>query len=245
LAPIGGRPEGLSRAAIIAGCERSLERLGLTTIDLYYLHAPDPHTPIDESLEALAVLRERGLIAGWGVSNHASWQVLELIHAAPRYALPPPAASQVIHNLLVRQIEIEHLAFAQRYQVEVITYNPLAGGLLADHHDLASGARGAPPAGSRFGRNKLYQRRYWTEQSFRSAEAYRSLAAEHRLTLLELAYRFASQAPGVAAVLIGPASTAHLEAALEACNGPLAGELTAQLARLHTSLAGTDARYAR
>src|ERR1019366_2266687 len=72
-----GRVEGLSRDAIFRACDGSLHRLGIDKIDLYYLHAPDYGTPIEESMHALFELIHRGKIMHFGISNFASWQILE------------------------------------------------------------------------------------------------------------------------------------------------------------------------
>ncbi|MEO8875251.1 MAG: aldo/keto reductase, partial [Polyangiaceae bacterium] len=73
----GGRVEGLSREAIFRACDGSLTRLQIDKIDLYYLHAPDYRTPIEESMHALFELIHRGKIMHFGMSNFASWQILE------------------------------------------------------------------------------------------------------------------------------------------------------------------------
>lgn len=236
-----GRVEGLSRATVLDACARSRERLGIERIDLYYLHAPDPSTPIEETLEALAILKQQAAIDAWGVSNFSSWQILEMIHRAPQFDLSPPYASQVIYNLLVRQIDIEHLAFAQRYGLNVITYNPLAGGLLVGGRTLNE----KPASGSRFDGNTLYQRRYWNAETFRRVDAYQQLADAAQRSLLDLAYGFAFNAPGVAGVLVGPASVEHLEAAIAARERAFEGALAKQIDALHIALSGGDARYAR
>lgn len=241
LARLKGRVEGLSRAALLDACARSRERLGRDCIDLYYLHAPDPAAPIDETLEALATLQQQGAIAAWGVSNFSSWQVLELIQRAPQFDLPAPHASQVIYNLLVRQLDIEHLAFARRYGLRVITYNPLAGGVLAGGRSFDD----TPAAGSRFDGNALYQRRYWNQEAFRRVQAYEQLAGAAPCSLLELAYGFAFNAPGVFGVLVGPATLAHLDAALAARDRAFDAALPKQIDALHLALSGGDARYAR
>src|SRR5437868_2975832 len=108
LARIDGKPEGLGGERVLRACDESLSRLGTEYIDVYYLHAPDPRTPIEQTLGAIATLLGAGKIRAWGVSNYASWQILEMFGHAERLGLPRPALSQVIYNLLVRQIEIEY-----------------------------------------------------------------------------------------------------------------------------------------
>src|SRR5580704_4767062 len=130
LARLQGKAEGLSARAVASAIGGTLERLGTDWVDVYYLHAPDHGAPIEETLGAMHALIDSKKVRAWGVSNYASWQILEMLHVCDAREMPRPALSQVIYNLLIRQIEIEHLAFARRYGVEVTVYNPLAGGLL-------------------------------------------------------------------------------------------------------------------
>jgi aryl-alcohol dehydrogenase-like predicted oxidoreductase len=241
LARVAGRPEGLSPAAIARAVDGSLARLGVERIDVYYLHAPDRSTPIEATLGAVADLERAGKIAGLGVSNYASWEILEMIGLGPRLGMRPPVISQVLYNVLVRQVEIEHLRFAERYGLHTTVYNPVAGGLLA--RPPAAGE--PPPPGSRFATNAMYVKRYWTDRMHEAAAILRSAAAAHGRTLLELAYGWLRTRPGIGSVLLGPSSVAHLDAALAAWERPLPPELLAQADEIHLALTGTDARYAR
>jgi aryl-alcohol dehydrogenase-like predicted oxidoreductase len=240
-ARVAGKPEGLSGAAIARAVDGSLERLGVERLDVYYLHVPDRTTPIEESLAQMAELQRAGKIAELGVSNYASWEILEMLGLCQKLGARPPVISQVLYNVLVRQIEVEYLRFAQRYGLHTTVYNPVAGGLLA--REVTPGDK--PPAGSRFAGNDLYLRRYWTERMQDTAVLLRDAAAAHGLTLVELAYGWLKQRPGVGSVLLGPASLAHLDAALAAWETPLPAELLAQADEIHLTLTGTDARYAR
>jgi aryl-alcohol dehydrogenase-like predicted oxidoreductase len=244
MARVDGKPEGLSPAAIARACDGSLARLGVETIDIYYLHAPDAKVPIEDSLGALATLRRAGKIRDFGVSNYASWQILEMFPLCERLGLPRPVISQLLYNLLVRQVEIEYVRFALRYQLATTFYNPLAGGLLA-RPPVASGAGAPVPKGSRFDSNKQYQRRYWTERMFDATALLAEAAAAHDRTLLELAYAWLAARPGVSSILVGPGSVAHLDAAIAAVARPAPPELLARADEIHAQLTGTDATYAR
>ncbi len=238
-----GKPEGLGAERVVNALEESLQRLGTGHVDLYYLHAPDPRTPIDETLDGLARLLESGRIRAWGVSNFAAWQLLELIVRADARGLPRPRVSQVLYNLLVRQLDVEYLAFARAYGLHTTVYNPLAGGLLA--REAKPGE--APPKGTRFDTNPLYRSRYWSEAMISGAARYRALAEEAGLSPVTLAYAWLAQrkTEGIDSVLCGPATVAHLDAAVEGMSVALAPELVAQIEALHRELTGTDARYAR
>lgn len=233
--------EGLAPERVLAALDQSLNRLQTDRVDLYYLHAPDPATPFDRTLDAIATLLESGKIASWGVSNFAAWQIAELDHLCDRRKLARPRVAQMLYNVLVRQLDFEFFAFAKQHPIEVTVYNPLAGGLLA--RDAAPGA--GFPKGSRFEANALYRTRYWTDALLDLAQQLRALAAEAGWDGVALAYAWLAGRPGVDSILSGPATVAHLDAAIDGCAKDLPADLRARVDALHRAFVGTDARYAR
>jgi aryl-alcohol dehydrogenase-like predicted oxidoreductase len=236
-----GRPEGLAKATVLAACEKSLARLGMDRVALYYLHKPDRETPFAETLDALAELLRGGRIERFAVSNYASWKVLEMLRACDERGLSRPAASQVLYNPAIRQLDVEHFEFCAAYGLHVTVYNPLAGGMLA--RAVAPGA--APPAGSRFDANETYQKRYLSGRMFAFAEAFARIAAREGRPPADVAHAWVAAQPGVDSILVGPGSVAHLDAALDAVARPLSPEALAAIADLQREFDGTDARYAR
>ena len=236
-----GKFEGLSRIAITRALDESLGRLATDHVDIYYLHGPDAATPIEETIDAMAEQIVRGRVRHLGVSNFASWQILEIDRLCDERGLARPRISQVMYNLLIRQVEIEYLRFARKYPIHTTVYNPLAGGLLTDRYHAGDSVA----AGSRFDKNKLYQKRYWNERMLELVAGYRALAAEHGMTIVELAYAWLAHAPGVDSILVGPGSVEHLDAALDAVSKPVSPELREAARALHEAFTGTDASYAR
>ncbi|AKT43696.1 aldo/keto reductase [Chondromyces crocatus] len=236
-----GRAEGLSRERVLQAIDESLTRLGVDHVDLYYLHAPDPATPVEETLDAINTILDQGKIGSFGVSNFASWQVLEMIQRQDAGGRARAAASQVLYNLLIRQLDVEYAAFARRYPVPTAVYNPLAGGLLAGRYE----GQPVPPSGSRLDGNRLYQRRYWTERMLELVAAYRAVAAEAGMSLLELSYAWLARREVVDAILLGPATVEHLDAAIDACQRPLPADVERRIEGIHAEHIGTDATYAR
>jgi aryl-alcohol dehydrogenase-like predicted oxidoreductase len=238
LARKGGKREGLSPKAIGAALDASLSRLGTDHVDLYYLHAPDPDTPIEETLDAVAEEIARGRVRRLALSNYAAWQILETAPLCLARGFDPPRVTQTLYNLLARSMEAELAPFARKYGVHVTVYNALAGGLLA-------ASRGAHVAkGARF-QNPLYARRYGSARLAELAEAYRALAEKAGVSLLELAYGFLAASPDVDSILLGPASVAHLDAALDACARPLSADVLADARSMHEALTGTNASHVR
>ncbi len=238
---IKGKPEGLSPSRLQVAIKETLDNLETDHLDLWYLHAPDPHTPLRDTLWALKSIVDSGLVRAWGMSNFASWEVLEARTIAYEIGLPVPQIAQVIYNLLIRQLDVEWFRFAERFGVHTTVYNALAGGLLSGRHQRAA----APEKGSRFDKNKMYVDRYWTDRNFALVERYTAIAKKHDMDLPTLAHAWLAERPGVDSILIGPASLAQLDAALDACARSLDAETRAEIDRVHLEAMGTDARYAR
>lgn len=238
---VKGRNEGLAPDVLRRAIDESLERLGRTHVDLYYLHAPDRAVPIAETLDAMNEIVTSGRARAWGVSNFAAWEILDLLHRCDARGLPRPAVSQVLYNAAIRQIEVEYLRFAQTHRLHTTVYNALAGGLLAG--TLRPDA--PPPPGSRFDTAAHYRARYWTERLFHFAEGCVDIARTHDLTPPQLAYGWLASRPGVDSILLGPATLEHLDAALDACTRPVPEAALTALGALQRAFDGTDARYAR
>jgi aryl-alcohol dehydrogenase-like predicted oxidoreductase len=238
---VGGKPEGLSKAAITRAIDGSLERLATDRVDVYYLHVPDRATPVEETLDAIAAALRAGKARAWGVSNYASWQILEMNGLAAARSLEPAAISQVIYNVLHRQLETEYFAFARRFSLHTTVYNPLAGGLLAGRHTFAE----EPQKGSRFADNALYTRRYWTRAMFDRVEHLRAVAGDEGLTLVQLAYAWIAARPDVDSVIVGPGSVAHLDDAVDGVARKLSDQAIARIDDLGRAWSGTDTNYAR
>jgi aryl-alcohol dehydrogenase-like predicted oxidoreductase len=238
---IAGKPEGLSREVMIRAIEGSLERLGTDHADLYYLHVPDHATPIAETLEAMHDIVLAGKARAWGVSNYAGWQILQMTSLAGARGLQPPAVSQVLYNALHRQLDVEYFAFARHAGIHTTIFNPLAGGLLSGKHSFEE----APAKGSRFDDNALYQRRYWTRGMFSRVDELRALAEQEGLTLVQLAYAWVASRPDVDSIILGPATVAQLDDAIDAVGRSLSKEAGAAVDELAHQWSGTDTSYVR
>jgi aryl-alcohol dehydrogenase-like predicted oxidoreductase len=238
---VAGKPEGLSKERLVHAAEESLKRLGTDVIDIYYLHVPDKETPIEETLDGISALLEAQKIRAWGVSNYASWQILEMIHVADARKMPRPRIAQQLYNVLLRQLDVEYFAFARRYGIHTTVYNPLAGGLLSGKHTRD----GRSQKGSRFDKNSLYQRRYFTDTMFDRAEALEGLARTENMSLLELSYAWLAGAPCVDSILLGPASVDQLETSVAAVSRGLTPEVRGLVDALYRVWLGTDTYYVR
>lgn len=238
---IAGKPEGLSRARVLAALDESLARLGTEYVDVYYLHVPDHAVPIEETLGATRELLRAGKVKQIGVSNYAAWQILEMMRIEDAHGAPRPAISQVLYNLLIRQIEIEYVSFTRRHPIHTTVYNPLAGGLLTGKHARTE----ETVKGSRFDKNALYRGRYWSDRFFDLVDEYRALAAEAGMSLVELSYAWLAGLDHVDSILVGPGSIEHLDAAIDACARDVPDDLRKRIDAISRAASGTDARYVR
>jgi aryl-alcohol dehydrogenase (NADP+) len=231
--PMGPAPMdgGNSRKHIMSAVEGSLRRLGTDYIDLYQLHGYDQNTPIDETLSALDDLVHAGKVRYVGCSNFLTYQLVRAIGRSETLRLARFDSVQPRYNLLFRQIEREMLPFCAEDGVGVISYNPIAGGLLSGKHDASA----APPAGTRFTlgfAGPMYQERYWHDREFETVDAVRKLADAAGVPMVTLAVAWVLANPAITAPIIGASRAEQLDGSLAAASYQLDADLKRQLDEL-------------
>jgi myo-inositol catabolism protein IolS len=198
--------EHLRAAQVRPSLLASLRRLGLASVDLYLVHAPDPHVPIRETMEALEALRREGRIGAIGVSN---FTVEELEQARAALGATELVANQVRFNLFERDDADPVLAYCREHRIVVEAYTPTARGLLAGR--FLTGR--APPHGDpRSGRGIFSSERFPEVQA--RARRIRELAAEAGVPMLSIALH--ALALRGAAPVLGASRPEQVEAALAA-----------------------------
>ncbi|HZN33155.1 MAG TPA: aldo/keto reductase [Pirellulaceae bacterium] len=140
---------GTSRLHLRQALDASLQRLATDYIDLYYVHAPDYNTPIDETLRFLDDAVHQGKILYTACSNFRAWRVCEALWTSDKLGLASFAAVQPLYNLVNRDIEVELLPLCQARQIGVVSYSPLARGILTAKYKPGEKF----PEGSRASRN--------------------------------------------------------------------------------------------
>lgn len=204
--PMGGR-QGGSRRNVLAACEASLRRLGTDYIDLYYLHFPDPATPVTETLDALDDLVRAGKVRYVGSSNFAGWQVARADHVARERRGTRFVATQAEWSLLRRGTEREVVPACTAYGIGVVPYFPLASGLLTGKY-----RRGEPfPEGSRLSRSAAFQRMA-TDETFGALERLAASARAMGRSLLEVAMAWLLHQPTVPSVIAGATTPEQVRA---------------------------------
>ena len=122
----GPNMKGLSRKHIQQGCEASLRRLGVETIDLYQIHRSDPHTPLEETLAALDLLVRQGKVRYIGASSMAAWKFAKALSLSERNGWARFVTMQNHYNLIYREEEREMIPLCQAEGIGLIPWSPLA-----------------------------------------------------------------------------------------------------------------------
>ncbi len=218
---------GLSRRHIMLAVEASLKRLATDRIDLYFVHAFDAHTALEETLRALDDLVRQGKVLYLGVSNWAAWQIATALGISAREGLARFECIQPMYNLVKRQAEVEILPLAQAEQMAVISYSPLGGGLLSGKY----GATRRPEEG-RLVENAMYRQRYSLAVYYEIAERFAAHAAERGVHPVSLAVAWVMSHPAVTAPIVGARNLEQLEASLGALEVAMTPEWRAEISAL-------------
>lgn len=209
----GPNDEGLSRRHILRACDESLRRLQTDYIDLYQTHAPDPETPIDETLRALDDLVRAGKVRYIGCSNYPAWQLADALWTSDRYRLARFDCAQPRYNLLFRMIEDEIVPLCRAHGVGIIAYNPLAGGMLTGRYRTT----GQTEPGTRFtlkNSGELYRRRYWNDEVVGAVARLGEFFRGRGKSLTHVALAWVLAQPGITSAILGASRPEQLEDSL-------------------------------
>ncbi|AJT68168.3 hypothetical protein T261_6558 [Streptomyces lydicus] len=201
-----------SRRHLLAALDASLERLGTSYVDLWQLHAFDPHTPLEETLQVLDLAVTSGRARYAGLANFSGWQLAK----AATWQLAAPgvrtrlASAQMEYSLLQRGIEREVLPAALDLGIGLLPSSPLGRGVLTGKY------RNATPADSRGASEHLapFVAPYLDETAGRVVEAVSTAADGLAVTPLQVALSWVRDRPGVTAPIVGARTAQQLRAAL-------------------------------
>jgi aryl-alcohol dehydrogenase-like predicted oxidoreductase len=216
---------GNSRLHIMQSVEASLQRLNTDWIDLYQIHRPVFHVPQDETLRALDDLVRQGKVRYIGCSTFPAWMLMEALAISERYGLARFISEQPPYNLLDRRIENEMIPLAQRYNLGLLCWSPLAMGTLAGRYPRAD----EHPSGSRAARIGAWAAERITERGIAAAQKAANVAEQRGITPAQLALLWVKDQPGVTSAIIGPRTEAHLNDAIPVLDMQLKPEDAAAL----------------
>ncbi len=180
------------KESIIRECEESLKRLGTDHVELYQQHWPDPTTPMEETMEALEILKQQGKILACGVSNYS----VEELKKAVQYTRL--STNQVPYSMVLRDIEKELVPWSLKNHVGIIAYSPLQRGVLT----------GKIKPGHRFGEgdhrpNTPFFREPNLSRINHFLDSIKPIADKHGVTLAQLVLRWTVRQPAISCVLAG------------------------------------------
>ena len=211
--PVGDRPNdrGNSRHHIVEGCENSLRSLKTDYIDIYFLHRTDFSVPQEETLAAMDLLVRQGKVRHIGCSTHPPWRTVEAMWIADKHHYPKFVCEQPPYNLLDRRIETEIVPMCRAYDLGIISWSPLAQGVLAGRYQDAANL----PADSRGAFKPIYAERI-TPQGIEVAQQLTARARHKGCTLSQLALAWILHQPGITGAIIGPRTEDHFNDLLPA-----------------------------
>jgi aryl-alcohol dehydrogenase-like predicted oxidoreductase len=215
-----GTKKGASRRYIMSAVEASLTRLGTDWIDLYQLHAPDPLTPIEETMRALDDLVRAGKVRYIGCSNTSAWRFVEANGCARLAGGSRFISCLVEYSLLNRKVEADLVPAARSQGMGLLPFYPLASGLLTGKYKPGS----PPPAGSRFAKPERFEARFQTDATAKRVEDLRAFAQARGHSLLELAMSWLAGQSVVGSIIAGATDPGQIEANAKAASWTLTPE---------------------
>ncbi len=199
---------GGSRLHMVKALNDSLKRLKTDYVDLYYLHTPDYETPIEETLRALDDMVRSGKVHYIACSNFRAWRLMEALWTSDSLNLNKFCCVQPLYNIVNRDIEVELLPACQEYGIGVVSYSPLARGILTGKY-----RPGQPfPEGSRAARgDKRMKEAELREDSFVVAQEITGYCEKRNVSPSQFALSWVLANPIISSVIIGPKSYEQFE----------------------------------
>ncbi|NKB69547.1 MAG: aldo/keto reductase [Candidatus Latescibacteria bacterium] len=225
---------GLSRANLLRGIDASLKRLQTDYVDLYLLHSFDPVTPLEETLGALNDIVRQGKATYIGCSNFPPWKIVEALWICQREGWAPFSCIQNQYNLLNRwEMEPELLPICRQFGLGIMTYSPLAIGLLSGRFRRGQ----TPPPGTPWSKGQLRGMspgKYdfaeaMTEQVDTIVQTLIDIGARHGKTPAQVAIAWILDHDEISAPILGADEPEHVDEAFGGLGWALAADERALL----------------
>lgn len=197
---------GLSRKHILESIDKSLDRLQMDYVDIYFCHRPDPETPILETARAMADIIQQGKVMYWGTSEWEAHQIGEALRICERHNLPKPQTDQPQYSMLFRErVEQQILPVTYPNGIGLVPWSPLAYGMLTGKYDEGV------PEDSRFAREEWARERMMTPENVERVRRLKPLADQLGISRAQLALAWLLRQPGVSSVITGATKAAQIE----------------------------------
>jgi aryl-alcohol dehydrogenase-like predicted oxidoreductase len=219
---------GGSRRWIMQAVEDSLSRLGTDYIDLYQFHAPDPDTPVEETLRALDDLVCQGKVRYLGNSNFTGWQIADADWISRSEHLNRFVSAQNELSLLNRKSLFEVLPACERFGLGFLPYFPLASGLLSGKYRRGE----APGEDTRLAAWGERGQRALNDDNFDKVESLTAWAEARGKTLLDLAFAWLLAQPTVSSVIAGATKPEQIAANAATADWALSADEVAEVTKL-------------
>jgi aryl-alcohol dehydrogenase (NADP+) len=211
--PMGDDPNqrGLSRKHIMHSIDDSLTRLGVDYVDLYQIHRYDPHTPIEETIEALHDVVKAGKALYLGASSMYAWQFARMLYTADALGMTRFVTMQNHYNLVYREEEREMIPLCLEEGIGIIPWSPLARGFLAGNRTKKDHGETIRSKTDDFAHKLYYQ-----DSDFEIVDRVTEVAAKRGVPNAQIALAWILQQPGVTSPIIGASKMKHLDDAMAA-----------------------------
>eukprot|EP01134_Creolimax_fragrantissima_P004311 CFRG4311T1 len=240
----------LSRENVKQQLTTSLESLRTKKCDIFYLHQPDHGVPILETLQGVDDCFKAGMFTRLGLSNYASWEVMDIYHLCKENGFVLPTVYQGLYNCVFRMVEPELLPALRYLGISFYAFNPLAGGILTGRYKFED-----DPDTGRFNKNSAwgveYRKRYWSGAFFEQMDTFKNACAEANITPADAAIRWVVHHSQLKseygdAIIIGGSCAAHIEQNTKACQmGPIPENVCSIIDTMNEILLPSCPRYFR
>ena len=225
----GPNGNGLSARHLTRALDASLHRLGVDVVDLYQVHAFDPHTPLEETLRTLDGFAQAGKIRYYGLSNFTGWQLTKAVLTARALGLREPVTLQPQYSLIVREIEWEIVPAALDAGMGLLPWSPLGGGWLSGKYRRDQRPTGDTRLGEDPGRGMEAYDRRGGDRTWRVVDAVQQVAEGRGISMAEVALAWVNHRPAVVSPILGARTTEQLQTNLRAAGLELSTEECAVL----------------
>lgn len=219
--PVTDHPNsaGLSRKHILAAIDDSLRRLGTDYVDLYQIHRLDPHTPMEETLEALHDVVKAGKARYIGASSMYAWQFAKMLALQTRHGWTRFVSMQNHYNLVYREEEREMIPLCREEGIGLVPWSPLARGFLAGNRQ-----RGKKDATLREQHDEYGHALYYSDADYDIADRVTEVARARGVKPIQIALAWLLGRSGVTAPIVGVTKLAYFDDLLAATDLTLSAD---------------------